>query len=67
MYKVVLIDDNEIFLESLEKNGPWNETDWCLEGVAYDGISGKKIIEELRPGIIITDISMPEMDGLTLG
>lgn len=66
MYKVVLIDDNEIFLESLKKNGPWNETDCCLEGVAYDGISGKKMIEELRPDIIITDISMAEMDGLTM-
>ena len=24
------------------------------------------MIEELRPDIIITDISMPEMDGLTM-
>ena len=42
MYKVVLIDDNEIFLESLKKTAPRNETDCCLEGVASDGISGKR-------------------------
>src|SRR4051812_45438619 len=32
---------------------------------AYDGVEGVKLAEEQRPSLIILDLDMPAMDGLT--
>ncbi len=34
-------------------------------GVAHDGESGVRLCEELRPDVILMDINMPVMDGVT--
>lgn len=65
-YRVDVIDDNEIFLQSVRQNFGWEELDCILAGIAKDGISGQKLIEETKPDIIITDINMPGIDGLTM-
>ena len=65
-YKVNVIDDNEIFLQSIQQNFNWEELDCHLEGIAKDGLSGQKLIVETRPDIIITDINMPGLDGLSM-
>lgn len=37
-----------------------------LAGTAYDGRSGKELIEKTDPDIIISDINMPYLDGFTM-
>ena len=65
-YRVLLIDDNQLALESMEKTIPWAEHDLELVGCASNGIQGCQMIRSLRPDILISDIQMPEMDGLTM-
>ncbi|WP_033165515.1 response regulator [Clostridium sp. KNHs205] len=41
-------------------------TEYEICGIASDGTEGIGKIKELKPDLIITDIQMPEMDGLTM-
>ncbi len=66
MFKVVLIDDEPIIVEGLTKIIPWEKWDCEVVGVAYTGEEGLALIQEKLPHIVITDISMPFMDGLTM-
>lgn len=66
MLKVVLVDDESPVLSHLQAAIPWNEL--SME-VVYSANCGGKALEfckNNRADIIITDIRMPEMDGLTL-
>lgn len=66
MYKVVLVDDEPIIVEGLCRSIPWEKWNCKVVGTANDGMEGKKLIEELSPNIVFMDISMPELDGLTM-
>lgn len=66
IYKAVLVDDNKSTVRSLQYSVDWEQCGIELVGVAYDGMSGKELIEKVRPDIIITDIHMPYMDGLSM-
>ena len=39
--------------------------DWTICGEASDGIEAVRQAEKLKPDVILLDISMPKMDGLT--
>ena len=66
MYKVMLVDDEEIVIEGLKKKIDWNGLQLEIAGVAQDGLEALKMIEETTPDILITDVIMPVMDGLKL-
>lgn len=55
-YRVLLIDDNQLALESMEKTIPWAEHDLELVGCASNGIQGCQMIRSLHPDILISDI-----------
>ena len=66
MYKVVIIDDEPIIVEGISRMISWEQFDCRLEATANDGKEGADIIREHRPNIVITDIAMPDVDGLTM-
>lgn len=66
MYKVAIIDDEPLIVEGLSKTMAWKKWDCQVVGYAYDGREGMELIRSKRPDIIITDINMPEMDGLKM-
>ncbi|HVI40273.1 MAG TPA: response regulator, partial [Anaerovoracaceae bacterium] len=66
MYKVMLVDDEEIVIEGLKKKIDWEGLQLEIAGVAQDGLEALKMIEETTPDILITDVIMPVMDGLKL-
>lgn len=66
MYKVVIIDDEPIIVEGISRMISWKNYNCRIVANAYDGIEGAQTIREYRPNIIITDIAMPDMDGLTM-
>lgn len=66
MYKVMLIDDEPIIVEGLSRSIAWDKWNCQIVATAHDGLEGRKLIEENRPNIIFMDISMPEMDGLSM-
>ena len=66
MYKVVIIDDEPIIVEGLSRSLPWEEWGCQVAGFAYDGLEGMELIRREKPEIIISDISMPQLDGLNM-
>lgn len=66
MYKVAIIDDEPLIVEGLSKTMEWKKWNCRVAGVAYDGREGMELIRTERPDIIISDINMPEMDGLKM-
>ncbi|ASA23884.1 response regulator transcription factor [Paenibacillus donghaensis] len=66
MWKVVIIDDDFQVVRGLRKVIPWVELDAEFAGEAIDGESGLKLIEEVNPDIVLTDIYMPVMNGIQM-
>ena len=60
MVKVLIVEDEENFAQTLE----FGLSDFGFEvKLASNGAEGLNVIETDRPDIIVTDISMPVMDG----
>lgn len=66
MYNVLLIDDEATVKRSLRKIIESKAAGFAVVGEAEDGEQGLRMIGELRPDMVITDIRMPVMDGLEL-
>ncbi|MFP3091214.1 response regulator transcription factor [Treponema sp. TIM-1] len=66
MYKVFLVEDEIVVREGIRNSIPWDKAPYTLAGEAPDGEMALSIIMDLKPDILITDIKMPFMDGLTL-
>ena len=61
--RIVLADDHEIFRDGFRvmlKKQPSVE----LIGEAPDGEELIKLVEELQPDVVVTDIKMPKLDGI---
>ncbi len=66
MYKLLVVDDEEEVRHGLIQKMEWCKFDFEIIGEAQNGREAIDIIEEIVPDIIITDISMPIMNGLEL-
>ena len=66
MYRVVLVDDERIILEGLSRVVPWGKLGCEVCGTAGNGQEGLELVRALRPDILMTDIRMPNMDGLRM-
>ena len=66
MLKVFLAEDEFVVREGIKNNIDWNAHGYDFCGEAGDGELAYSMIGKLRPDIVITDIKMPFMDGLTL-
>lgn len=66
MYKVLIVDDELKIREGLAKVIDWKENDFIVIAQAGDGREALDIYNEKKPSLVVTDIKMPEMDGLEL-
>ena len=64
MYDVLLVDDEVIFLEFLQKMIDWEAFDCRICACREDGARALEYITEFEPHIIFLDILMPNKDGL---
>ena len=63
-YKVLIVDDEESVRSSLRSCLDWEKTDFQIIGEASNGTEALRLVDELSVDLVITDILMPEMDGL---
>ncbi len=66
MFKVLIIDDEPIIRKGLKNIINWRNYGCEVCGEAGDGFDGIELIRTHLPDIIITDIKMPAVDGLTM-
>lgn len=66
MYRVVLIDDENMIVEGLRRVIRWNDYRCEVVGTASDAEEGARLIRKLQPHILFTDIRMPGQDGLSM-
>lgn len=64
--RVLLADDEALTLDLLKRLIPWQDLQMRCIGCAGDGKEALALARLHHPDIIITDIRMPRMDGLTL-
>ena len=63
----VLIVDDEVWVTELIKHIiDWNAEGFSSVFVVNDGLKALEIIKKENPRLVLTDIRMPEMDGLTM-
>jgi len=66
MYKVIIIDDEPVIVRGLSQTIPWEKHNCQVVGTAFNGKDGLELIRNQKPDILISDICMPGMDGLTM-
>jgi len=64
MIKILIADDHLIVRQGLRLILE-TETDFELVGEASDGAEALKLCKKLKPDVVLMDLRMPNMDGLT--
>ena len=66
MYTVLLVDDETSMLETLVQSIHWQQYGVDTVLTAADGMQALEVLSEHAVDLLITDIKMPHMDGLSL-
>ncbi len=66
MYNLLIVEDEEIIRNGLRNSIDWESMGYKVVGVASDGFEGLKLFKVLQPQVLLTDIKMPEFDGIAL-
>lgn len=64
--KVIIVDDERKICQLIQFLVDWEKLGLEVAGVAYNGVDAMRLVEDVKPAIIITDIKMPGCDGLEL-
>ncbi|WP_243114094.1 response regulator transcription factor [Butyrivibrio sp. XB500-5] len=65
MHRIMIVDDEKAIRNLIKKLIKWDELDAEFVGEAKSGIEAIQLLDDLMPDIILVDIRMPFMDGLT--
>lgn len=65
-YSVMFVDDEELVYDVMIKKMNWEEMGFEVKGYAHNGVEALEMAEEINPDVVMTDIKMPYMDGLTM-
>ncbi len=63
---VLIVDDERWMRDTIAKSIDWGKYGMRITGKASDGLQAYDCILELKPDIVLADIKMPGMDGITL-
>jgi len=66
MLKIVIIENERLVRKGLILTFDWEEMDSIIIGEASNGEEGMAVIKDKAPDVVITDIRMPEIDGLQM-
>ena len=63
-FKLLIVDDESTMRKGIAEFMNWNTIDCEVAGTASDGLEAIAFLKKHEADIIITDIRMPEADGL---
>lgn len=66
MDKILIVDDEILVRTNIKMLIDWDNGSYSLCGEASNGLEAIELIRNENPHIVITDMKMPVMDGLTL-
>ena len=66
MYSILLVDDEIPARHMIRSSIDWEQYGFFVAGEAENGLEALDIIQEKNPDVVITDIKMPYMDGISL-
>ena len=66
MYRLMIVDDEYNIRNGIQEAIPWESIGVEVVGCAVDGVDALEKIPVLKPDIVVTDVKMDRMDGLTL-
>lgn len=66
MLKIVIADDEPFFLEGLKVLIDWKSQGYEIIGFANNGEEALEKILTLKPDVVLTDLRMPEIEGLEI-
>ena len=66
MYKLLLVEDEKLIRRGLADHNPWSEWGFECVGEAENGMEALSLFAQHHPDVLLTDLRMPAMDGLTL-
>ena len=66
MFRVVIVDDEPLLLQNLKNSIQKAAPEFKVVGTATDGMTGLRMIRELKPDVAFVDIRMSMMNGLEL-
>lgn len=64
MYKVLIIEDEDIIREGLKYMMDWTNLKCVVVGEACNGVDGLEKIAEIDPDIVLLDVNMPLKNGI---
>jgi YesN/AraC family two-component response regulator len=66
LLKLVIVDDEPIILRGLIETYDWEQMGFTIVGSVQNGEKAIEVIKEKKPHLVLTDICMKQMSGLTL-
>ena len=66
MYRLLLVDDESDIREGLQEVVDFASYGFEVVGESTNGLEAVQACERLEPDLVVTDIRMPFMDGLTM-
>ncbi|MDD3369630.1 MAG: response regulator [Lachnospiraceae bacterium] len=66
MFKILVVDDEEWVRKGIIMETDWAALDCMVVGEASDGEEGLEAIKKYHPDLVICDIRMPKLDGVSM-
>jgi len=66
LIRTIIVEDDIEMLNGLLHIITWEDYGYVIVGKAENGVEALNIVKEKLPDLIITDITMPKMNGLDL-
>lgn len=65
-YKVLIVDDDQNFRYAMRKIVQWEKYGFIIDADAVNGRQALEILEQRTINLVLTDMSMPQMNGVEL-
>lgn len=65
-YQLLIVEDEAAIAHGIANSLPWEEWGFAIAGICANGLEAVRQIQKEKPDVVLSDIRMPEMDGVEL-